>query len=343
MRVLVVSDLHGDLDSARRACDRVKPRADPLVRRLGRSVGGGRGRVRGPARHRTGLYDLRQSRSHGTAGPPAEPRWFAGLAPAGGAIRGDGPEPGRDRRDLGEVARQAALRHRRRRGRGRGPDRPLGPGGHPPHPRLPGRAGRPDPDAAGTAASAASSRPTRPSHPACTSAATCTWRRNARSRTGGGSSTSAPRPRDRSSSSSSTRSGGDSRPGWRRCRSLDANPPFKIDTDMPLPLPRGSGPESGVVAPTPLGRHVPRLQKDVLRYSRVEIHRSARRHGIRDADIQHAVDHPVVVVDLDTESDPPKVLTIGPDRAGNLLEVILLDLAADELHNSRDAATPCVL
>ncbi len=27
MRILVVSDLHGDLDSARRACDRVKPRA----------------------------------------------------------------------------------------------------------------------------------------------------------------------------------------------------------------------------------------------------------------------------------------------------------------------------
>jgi hypothetical protein len=63
----------------------------------------------------------------------------------------------------------------------------------------------------------------------------------------------------------------------------------------------------------------------------VQIHRSARRHGIRDADIRHAVDHPVVVVDLDAESDPPKVLAIGPDRAGNLLEVILLDLAADEL------------
>ena len=86
-----------------------------------------------------------------------------------------------------------------------------------------------------------------------------------------------------------------------------------------------------MVAPTPLGRPVPRLRKYVLRYSRVEIHRSARRHGIRDADIQHAVDHPVVVVDLDAESDPPKVLAIGPDRAGNLLEVIMLELAGDEL------------
>jgi hypothetical protein len=63
----------------------------------------------------------------------------------------------------------------------------------------------------------------------------------------------------------------------------------------------------------------------------VEIHRSARRHGIRDADIQHAAEHPIVVVDLDVESDPPKVLTIGPDRAGSLLEVIMLDLAGDEL------------
>jgi hypothetical protein len=63
----------------------------------------------------------------------------------------------------------------------------------------------------------------------------------------------------------------------------------------------------------------------------VEVHRSARRHGIRDADIQHAADHPVVVVDLDVDSDPPKILAIGPDRAGNLLEVILLELAADQL------------
>ena len=86
-----------------------------------------------------------------------------------------------------------------------------------------------------------------------------------------------------------------------------------------------------MVAPTRLGRPVPRLRKYVLRYSRVEIHRSARRHGIRDADILHAVDHPVVVVDLDAESDPPKFLAIGPDRAGHLLEVIMLELADGEL------------
>jgi hypothetical protein len=72
-------------------------------------------------------------------------------------------------------------------------------------------------------------------------------------------------------------------------------------------------------------------RKYVLRYSRVEIHRTARRHGIRDEDMGHAADHAVVVVDLDADADPPKVLAIGPDRAGNLLEVIVLELDDDLL------------
>ncbi len=37
------------------------------------------------------------------------------------------------------------------------------------------------------------------------------------------------------------------------------------------------------------------------------------------------------MVDLDRDGDPPKVLVVGPDRAGNVLEVILLMLAEDEL------------
>jgi hypothetical protein len=63
----------------------------------------------------------------------------------------------------------------------------------------------------------------------------------------------------------------------------------------------------------------------------VEIHRSARRHGVKDVDIHHATDNPLVVVDLDPHSDPPKQLAIGPDRAGNLLEVIVLILGDDRL------------
>ena len=67
----------------------------------------------------------------------------------------------------------------------------------------------------------------------------------------------------------------------------------------------------------------------VLRYCDVEIHRTAHKHGIDDDTIRHAIDHTLVLVDLDPDSDPPKVLAIGPDRAGNLLEVIWLELADD--------------
>ncbi len=63
----------------------------------------------------------------------------------------------------------------------------------------------------------------------------------------------------------------------------------------------------------------------------MEIHRSARRHGVEDADIRHAADHLLVVVDVDLDSDPPKQLAIGPDRAGNLLEMMVLLLADDRL------------
>jgi len=59
----------------------------------------------------------------------------------------------------------------------------------------------------------------------------------------------------------------------------------------------------------------------------VEIHRAAHRHGIGDTAILHALEHAITVIDLEPDSDPPKVLAIGPDRAGNLLEVIWVDLA----------------
>jgi hypothetical protein len=58
----------------------------------------------------------------------------------------------------------------------------------------------------------------------------------------------------------------------------------------------------------------------------VEIHRSARKHGITDEAINHAVSNAIVIVDLDPDDDPPRVLAIGPDTAGNLLEVIWIVL-----------------
>jgi hypothetical protein len=67
----------------------------------------------------------------------------------------------------------------------------------------------------------------------------------------------------------------------------------------------------------------------VLRYRGVEIHRSVRKHGISEAAIRHALDHAITTIDLEPYADPPKVLAIGPDRAGNLLEIIWLDFAGD--------------
>lgn len=61
----------------------------------------------------------------------------------------------------------------------------------------------------------------------------------------------------------------------------------------------------------------------------MEIHESAHKHGIDDDAIMHALAHAVSVVDLEPDADPPKGLAIGPDQAGNLLEVIWLELADD--------------
>lgn len=46
--------------------------------------------------------------------------------------------------------------------------------------------------------------------------------------------------------------------------------------------------------------------------SDVEIHWSARKHGVADAAILHALHHAVTAIDLDPDTDPPKVLAIGP-------------------------------
>ncbi len=62
----------------------------------------------------------------------------------------------------------------------------------------------------------------------------------------------------------------------------------------------------------------------------MEIQPSARRHGNADDDILHAIEHSRVVEDLG--EDPDRWLVIGPDRAANLLEVIVLITAeGDEL------------
>lgn len=54
----------------------------------------------------------------------------------------------------------------------------------------------------------------------------------------------------------------------------------------------------------------------------MEIHSSARRHGVDDEDMLHAVDNSMAVEDL--SEDPDRWLIIGPDRVANLLEIIVL-------------------
>jgi uncharacterized DUF497 family protein len=63
----------------------------------------------------------------------------------------------------------------------------------------------------------------------------------------------------------------------------------------------------------------------------VEIHQAAYKHGVDEDSIEHALAHAVAVVDLQPEADPPRVLVIGPDRGGNLLEIIWLDLDDERL------------
>lgn len=57
---------------------------------------------------------------------------------------------------------------------------------------------------------------------------------------------------------------------------------------------------------------------------RYEIHHTARKHGIDDDDILHAIEHALVIARLDDR----RLLHLGPGTAGNMLEVVAL--AVDE-------------
>jgi hypothetical protein len=50
----------------------------------------------------------------------------------------------------------------------------------------------------------------------------------------------------------------------------------------------------------------------------VEIHSAARKHGIADADIDHAVEHAMTIDDQDDDTR----LYLGPARNAALLEVV---------------------
>ncbi len=52
----------------------------------------------------------------------------------------------------------------------------------------------------------------------------------------------------------------------------------------------------------------------------MEIEDSARKHGVRDEDIDHVLRNPLRVV-----AGEGRDLVIGADRSGRLLEVVILD------------------
>jgi len=68
----------------------------------------------------------------------------------------------------------------------------------------------------------------------------------------------------------------------------------------------------------------------------VEIGWSARRHGIDDDDIAHAWDNAIRLVEYDYRGQE-RLLVIGPDRAGNLLELVAVpaDAPARIIHADR--------
>jgi hypothetical protein len=57
----------------------------------------------------------------------------------------------------------------------------------------------------------------------------------------------------------------------------------------------------------------------------VEIRSSARKHGVADADMRHAVDYYGYAGEESSDDGLVKVLYLGPDRAGNMLEVVVIE------------------
>ncbi|GLI27047.1 hypothetical protein ARHIZOSPH14_12890 [Agromyces rhizosphaerae] len=55
----------------------------------------------------------------------------------------------------------------------------------------------------------------------------------------------------------------------------------------------------------------------------VEIRSSARKHGIVDSDIRHAIRHPRVYREVERDGEL-QILVLGPARDGRFLEIVLV-------------------
>lgn len=61
----------------------------------------------------------------------------------------------------------------------------------------------------------------------------------------------------------------------------------------------------------------------------MEIHGSARKHGIEDDDMQHAVENSLVWIEI--SDDPIRYLLAGPDRSGTVVEIVIMIIEDREI------------
>jgi len=71
---------------------------------------------------------------------------------------------------------------------------------------------------------------------------------------------------------------------------------------------------------------------------RVEIHESARKHGVSEEDIRHAFDHATGWVQIG--DDPVRYMMAGPNLAGNLIELVLLVGSVELIIHAMDPLRP---
>ena len=74
---------------------------------------------------------------------------------------------------------------------------------------------------------------------------------------------------------------------------------------------------------TPQPNSQPLAPSFVLRYDRVRLTKSATKHGISEVDIRHAQNHAIKIFDYFDDLDRRRILMIGPDQSGNLLELLI--------------------
>jgi hypothetical protein len=67
----------------------------------------------------------------------------------------------------------------------------------------------------------------------------------------------------------------------------------------------------------------------------VEVLRSALRHGVDSQEIHHALGNALLVEEIG--EDPTRYLVLGPDHAGNFLELVVLDRPPGPGCDARDA------